>query len=66
MGLVFRDILPGLEGGEFGELTEIERNMRLGAIASQCLLEDVQYAISGEFGTVSVSAERPIPRLKGS
>lgn len=36
-----------------------------GAIADLTVLADGRYAISGEFGTVLISAERPILRLKG-
>jgi hypothetical protein len=37
----------------------------LGAIADLRVTEERHYAISGEFGTVSLVAERPILRLKG-
>jgi len=56
----------GTTGGERGEVTEIARNIGHGAIANLWLIKDGQYAISGEFGTVSINAERPILRLKGS
>ena len=52
------------EGG--GDVIEIAGNIGHGAITDLCVLEDGRYAISGEFGTVSVNAERPILRLRGS
>ena len=55
-----------LGGGRRGEVTEIAGNIGHGVIADLCLLEDGRYAISGEFGTVSINAKRPILRLKGS
>ena len=36
-----------------------------GAISGLRVQEDDHYAISGEFGTVALIAERPIPRQKG-
>lgn len=50
---------------ESGQTTEINEELRLGAIDDLRVLDDGRYAISGEFGTVSVIAERPILRLKG-
>jgi hypothetical protein len=47
------------------EVTEITEKLSHGAISDLSVLDDGQYAISGEFGTVSVVAERPILRLKG-
>jgi len=48
-----------------GEVTEILGKLSLGAISDLVVLDDGRYAISGEFGTVSLAAERPILRLKG-
>ncbi len=48
-----------------GEVAEISGKLGLGAISDLVVTEDGRYAISGEFGTVSVVAERPILRLKG-
>lgn len=42
-----------------------EDKIGLGAIFDLRVLQDHHYAISGEFGTVSLVAERPILRLKG-
>ena len=47
------------------EVTEITEKLSHGAISDLSVLDDGRYAISGEFGTVSVIAERPILRLKG-
>jgi hypothetical protein len=47
------------------EVTEITKELSHGAISNLSVLDDGQYAISGEFGTVAVVAERPILRLKG-
>ena len=52
--------------GASGEVTEIAAKLGLGAISDLMVLGDSRYAISGEFGTVWVVAERPILRLKGS
>ena len=48
-----------------GEVAEISGKLGLGAISDLVVLDDGRYAISGEFGTVSIIAERPILRLKG-
>ena len=48
------------------DLVEIAGNLGHGAIADLRVVADGRYEISGEFGTVSVNAERPILRLKGS
>lgn len=47
------------------ELVEIAGKLAHGAISDLSVRDDGRYAISGEFGTVSVIAERPILRLKG-
>ena len=46
------------------EVLEITEKLGHGAIDDLNVLDDGRYAISGEFGTVSVIAERPILRLK--
>ena len=48
-----------------GEVAEISGKLGPGAISDLVVLDDGRYAISGEFGTVSLVAERPILRLKG-
>jgi len=57
------ELQPG--GGDGGEVAEIAGNLGLGAISDLTVSDDGRYAISGEFGTVSIVAERPILRLKG-
>ncbi len=47
------------------QLTEIVADLGLGAIEDLNVSGDGCYEIRGEFGTVSVNAERPILRLKG-
>lgn len=44
---------------------EIAGNLGHGAIEDLRVVADGRYEISGEFGTVSVNAERPILKLKG-
>ena len=56
------ELQPGAGGGE---VAEIAGNLGLGAISDLTVSDDGRYAISGEFGTVSIVAERPILRLKG-
>lgn len=51
------------DGGR--EVAEIAGNLGLGAISDLTVSDDGRYAISGEFGTVCIVAERPILRLKG-
>jgi hypothetical protein len=51
-----------VEGEEVAEITE---KISHGAISDLTVLDDGRYAINGEFGTVSVVAERPILKLKG-
>ena len=50
---------------ESKEVTEITEKLSHGAISDLSVLDDGRYAINGEFGTVSVVAERPILKLKG-
>lgn len=52
--------------GEAGHPADVARHLGLGAIQGLRVLKDGYYEIDGEFGTVSISAERPILRLKGS
>ena len=47
------------------QLSEIIRDIGIGAIEDLSVSGDGCYEIRGEFGTVSVNAERPILRLKG-
>ncbi len=49
-----------------GEVTEIAGKLGHGAISDLVVLDDGRYAISGEFGTVSLVAERPLLRLKSA
>lgn len=49
-----------------GEVTEIAGKLGHGAIRDLVVLDDGRYAISGEFGTVSLVAERPLLRLKSA
>ena len=54
------------DAGDGGEVIDIAEKLAHGAISDLYVLDDGRYAISGEFGTVSVIAERPILRLKGA
>ena len=47
------------------EVIDIAEKLKHGAISDLHVLDDGRYAISGEFGTVLITAERPILRLKG-
>ncbi len=47
------------------ELADVVAGLRNGAIEGLQRHEDGRYEINGEFGTVFVSAERPLLRLKG-
>jgi hypothetical protein len=58
------DELRSTQAGS-GEVAEISGKLGLGAISDLVVLDDGRYAISGEFGTVYIVAERPILRLKG-
>ena len=51
---------------QVGDLAVLEMigQLGLGAITGLRLLAEGCYEITGEFGTVSISAERPILRLK--
>jgi hypothetical protein len=48
-----------------GEVAEIAGKIAHGVIGGQEVVGDGQYENRGEFGTVSIIAERPIPRLTG-
>lgn len=54
-----------LVGGTEASAAEVARGLKHGLIEGLRRLEDGQYEISGPFGTVLVTAERPILRLKG-
>jgi hypothetical protein len=45
---------------------ELSDKIGMGGIVDLRVVQDHHYAISGEFGTVSLVAERPILRLKGA
>ena len=47
------------------DVVDIAGNLGHGAIEDLSVVGDGRYELSGEFGTVSISAERPILRLKG-
>ena len=47
-----------------GEVTEIAGKIGHGLILDLGVVRDGRYEIRGEFGTVSIDAERPILRLK--
>jgi hypothetical protein len=52
------------KGGGGGELADIAANIGHGAISEFRRCADAGYEINGEFGTVSVDAERPLLRLR--
>ena len=54
-----------LDGSTSRQLAEIISEIGNGAIEDLSVSGDGRYEIRGEFGTVSVNAERPILRLKG-
>ena len=54
-----------LNDAEPRQLSELVNEIALGAIEDLTVSGDGCYEIRGEFGTVSVHAERPILRLKG-
>jgi len=53
-------------GDEGAEVVEVAGVLGHGSISDLTVSGDGRYAISGEFGTVFINAERPILRLKGS
>jgi len=52
-------------GAEHGAIAEVVAELGHGAIQGLQRHADGRYEISGKFGTVFVSAERPLLRLKG-
>lgn len=54
-----------LDREEAGEPVEIAKELGHGAIADLAVVGDGRYALRGDFGTVSIIAERPILRLAG-
>lgn len=54
----------GPDGVADGQLSDIANNIGAGAIAGLRRLADDRYEISGEFGTVFISAERPLLKLR--
>lgn len=55
----------GLAGSESGQPAGIVEKLGIGAIADLNVVGDGRYEFSGEFGTVLITAERPILRLQG-
>lgn len=55
-----------VDGKESASIAEAARGLGHGAIKGLQVHEDGQYEINGEFGTVFVTADRPILRLKGT
>ena len=54
-----------VSGGASGSIAEITESLGNGAIEGLRRHDDGRYEINGEFGTVFVTAERPLLRLKG-
>jgi len=54
-----------VSGGAAGTVQEVTEMLGHGAITGLRRHDDGRYEINGEFGTVFVSAERPLLRLKG-
>ena len=54
------------EGEEAGKPSEIIEKIGHGAITDLVVLEGGRYAFRGDFGTVSIKAERPLLRLTGT
>ena len=52
-------------GQDASSATEAVANLGHGVIKGLCRLDDGRYEIAGPFGTVLVTAERPILKLKG-
>lgn len=52
-------------GGSGTELVEIAGKLGNGAIRGMRRLAEGRYEITGEFGTVSIDAERPLLKLQG-
>jgi hypothetical protein len=53
-----------VSGAPAASMAEIAAGLGHGAITGLCRHDDGRYEISGEFGTVFVTAERPLLRLK--
>lgn len=54
-----------VDGNDDGSIAELVETIGHGAIEGLRRLDDGRYEISGKFGVVLVSAERPLLRLKG-
>lgn len=54
-----------LNQGEAGSVAEVAATIGHGAIKGLRRLGDGRYEIQGDFGTVSIEAERPLLKLKG-
>ena len=54
-----------LNSGEAGSVAEVAATIGHGAISGLSRLGDGQYEINGDFGKVSINAERPLLKLKG-
>ena len=54
------------DGEEAGKPVDIVEDLEHGAIAELAVVDEGRYALSGDFGTVFVSAGRPVLRLTGS
>ena len=54
-----------LNRGEAGSVAEVAETIGHGAIKGLSRLGDGRYEILGDFGTVSIEAERPLLKLKG-
>jgi hypothetical protein len=54
-----------LAGSESGKPADIVEKVGIGAIADLRVVADGRYEFSGDFGTVLITAERPILRLQG-
>jgi len=50
---------------EDGELADVAGRIPLGAITEFVVVAEGHYELHGEFGNVSIRAERPVLRLKG-
>jgi len=56
----------GPDGTVDRQLPDISNNLGIGAISGLRRLADDRYEISGDFGTVFISSERPLLNLKQS
>ncbi len=54
-----------VDGSTSGSIDEIAKGLGHGAIDGLRRLDDGRCEISGNFGTVTITAERPLLRLKG-